>query len=107
MDICNGKNGPHSLENATERYIKIVSILDWFSKWKILYDNNVTEGVYTDLIFFADEIWFCTRALFLAYIGAIQIYCVEKNVSINPRCMNTGADECFLKDLSIYWRQYK
>ena len=31
-------------------------------------------------------------------MGAIQIFCIEKNFSINPRSMNTDAVEHFLGD---------
>ena len=56
------------------------------------------KGDATNFIFFADETWFCTRALILAHVGVNQIYCIEKHVSINPRCMNTDAVECFFGD---------
>ena len=96
VDICNGKHGPYSPENIAERDDHLLSTLDWFLKQKILHNKNVVKGDASEFNFFADETWFCIRALILAHVGTIQIYCIEKRVCINPRCMNTDAVEWFL-----------
>ena len=99
MDICNGKSGAHSPENAVERQTQLLSTLNWFSKWKKAHDTRVLAEDATEFNFFADETWFCIKALLLAHVGAIQIYCVEKRVSINPKTMNTDAVEWFFGDV--------
>ena len=76
VDICNGKDGPHSPANAVERQTQLLDILDWFSKWRALHDRLVEKGEATEYNFFADETWFCIRSLLLAHAGAIQIYCI-------------------------------
>ena len=98
VDICNGKEGPHSPANAVERQDKLLDILDWFSGWRKLHDSRVEKGDATEFNFFADETWFCIRALLLSHIAAIQIYCIEKGVSINPKSMNTDVVEWFFGD---------
>ena len=52
----------------------------------------------TEFNFFAAETWFCIRALILAHVCAIQIYCVEGGESVNPRSMNTDVVEWFFGD---------
>ena len=99
VDICNGKGGPHTPENAVERQVKLLSTLNWFSKWKKSHDAKVLSEDATEFNFFADETWFCIRALILAHVGAISIYCVLKRVSINPKKMNTDAVEWFFGDV--------
>jgi len=41
VDITNGKDGPHSPDNAVERQTSLLDMLAWFSRWKALYDKRV------------------------------------------------------------------
>ena len=43
--------------------------------------------------FFADETWLCIRALILAHVCVIKIFCVKKNVSGNLWSMSTDTVE--------------
>ena len=63
VDICNGRDGPHSPDNASDRQHMLLHILNWFTKWRALHDDLVEEGKATEYNFFADETWFCIRAL--------------------------------------------
>ena len=78
---------------------QLLSTLDWFLKWKILHNENVMKGDATNFIFFANETWFCTRALMLAHVAEIQLFCINMKVSINPGVMNTNKIEHFLETL--------
>ncbi len=95
VDICNGRDGPHSPDNALERQTKLLDILDWFSQWKKLHDKLVDEGEATEYNFFADETWFCIRSLLLAHVATMQVYCIEKGEKINPLSMTTDQVEWF------------
>lgn len=98
VDICNGRDDPHTPKNASARQSMLLDILNWFTKWRKLHDQLVKEGKANEYNFFADETWFCIRALLLGHVAAIQIYCVEKGMSINPRAMNTDTVEWFFGD---------
>lgn len=91
VDICNGRDGLHTPENAAERQGRLLEILQWFSTWKALHDERLKAGEAMEFNFFAKETWFCIRALLLSHVTAIQIYCIEKHEKINPRSMNTDA----------------
>jgi hypothetical protein len=93
VDICNGRDGPHTPDNAADRQKCLLEILRWFSTWKALHDKRLNAGDATKFNFFAKETWFCIRALLLSHVTAIQIYCIEKREKINPRSMNTDAVE--------------
>jgi hypothetical protein len=93
VDLCNGKIGPNTPANAVERQRRLLSILEYFSRWKSKHDERVIAGLATKYNFFADETWFCIRSLLLSHVTAIQIYCVENSESINPRTMNTDTVE--------------
>ena len=56
------------------------------------------EKTASEYNFFADETWFCIKALIFSHVSAVQIYCVERGVSINPRAMNTNTVEWFFGD---------
>ena len=43
--------------------------------------------------FFAEETWFRIRALILTHVCVIEICCIQKHVSVNPRSMNTDTVE--------------
>ena len=63
-----------------------------------MHDKNVLQGVATEYKFFANETWFCIKALLLAHVGAILLFCIDMKVSINPRVMNTDKVEHFSGD---------
>ena len=67
VDIFNGKDGPHSPENAVDRQTKLLDILDWFSKWKALHDKLVTEEETTEYNCVTNETWFCLHVTFGTY----------------------------------------
>lgn len=94
-DICNGRDGPHSPENALERQTKLLDILAWFTAWKDEHDRRVADEEATEFNFFAPETWFCLRALILGQVATIQLYCVELGVCVKPRSLNTDVVEWF------------
>ena len=103
VDICNGraqggKLSPHTPANANERITTLLDVLKWFSKWKKLHDTRVQSGEATAYNFFADETWFCIRALILANVGMIHTYCVVMKVELNPRSLTTDPVEHFFGD---------
>ncbi len=103
VDICNGQDGnccvsPHTHDNAQQRQTTLLKILAWFSRWKELHDERVKQGEANTCNFFADEAYFCIQSLLLSQITAIQIYCVKKGGSINPRTMNTDAVKWYFAD---------
>ena len=51
VDICNGRRGPHSPANATQRQTSLLETLAWFSRWKELHDKRVKEKHTTKYIF--------------------------------------------------------
>jgi len=98
VDICNGKDGDHTPDNAVERQEKILGILSWFSGWKKLHDQLVAKKEADESNFFADETWFCIKSLLVGHVAVIQLYCIGKCVSIRPRSMNTDCVEWFFAD---------
>ncbi len=68
------------------------------SGWKKLHDERVRLKLATEYNFFANETWFGIKALLMAHITVIQIYCVMKGESISPRTMNTDTVEWFFGD---------
>lgn len=98
VDICNSRDGEHSPENARDRQMMLLDVLSWFTKLKRLHLAALQKGEATEFNFFAQETWFCIRALILAHVCAIQIYCVEGGQSVNPRRMNTDVVEWFFGD---------
>jgi hypothetical protein len=103
IDICNGRHGPHSPDNAAMRQTRLLDTLVWFSRWKELHDERVRAKLATEYNFFANETWFCIKSLLLAHITVVQIYCVMKGESISPRTMNTDTVECFLEMPDRWW----
>ena len=77
VDLCNGKLGPNTPENAVKWQRRLLSILEYFSRWKSKHDDQVIAGLATKHNFFAEETWFCIRSLLLDHVAAIQIYCVK------------------------------
>jgi hypothetical protein len=55
VDICNGRRGPHSPANATQRQTSLLETLAWFSRWKELHDKRVKEKHATEFNCFANE----------------------------------------------------
>ena len=53
----------------------------------------LSKGEATEFNFFADETFFCIRALVLAHVSMIEIYCIQQNEEIRPRSMNTDTVE--------------
>ena len=51
VDICNGRRGPHSPANATQRQTSLLETLACFSRWKKLHDKRVKEKHATEYIF--------------------------------------------------------
>jgi len=98
VDICNGRDGPHSPVNAQERQSTLLKTLACFSRWKQLHDERVAKKQSLEYIFFADETWFCIKSLLLAHVLVIHIYCITKGESVNPRTMNTDTVEWFFGD---------
>ena len=59
IDICNGRHGPHSPDNAVMRQTRLLDTLVWFSRWKELHDERVRAKLATEYNFFANETRFC------------------------------------------------
>ncbi len=78
FDITNGKDEPHTPTNARERQQKLLVILKWFSIWKSNHDGLLAKEKATEYNFFAAETWFCIRALILAHVCVIEIFCIKK-----------------------------
>lgn len=97
-DICNGRQGPHTPTNASERQKALLDVLAWFTEWKNLHDERVAIEEATEYNFFAPETWFCIQALILAEVGTIQLYCIEKGQSIRPKSLNTDVVEWLFGD---------
>ncbi len=97
-DICNGRDGPHSPENAYQRQAILSKTYVWFCRWKELHDERVIDNVPLSTIFFPDETWFCIKMLLLGHVMAIQIYCVEQGESVMPQTMSTDTFEWFFRD---------
>jgi hypothetical protein len=93
VDICNGRDRPHCPENAVEQQTHLLQTQDWFSKRKALHNEMVREKKATESIFFADETWFCIKALMLGHVSAIDIFCAKNGENINPWTMNTNTVE--------------
>ena len=55
------KVGPHSPENAVERQAKFLSILNWFTRWRILHDENVTKEDANESIFLLTRLGFASE----------------------------------------------
>jgi hypothetical protein len=98
IDICNGRHGAHTPDNASVRQHELLRVLEWFSRWKKLHDERVAIEEATEYNFFAHETWRCIQSLILAHVAIIQLYCVEKSESINPRVINTDVVEWFFGD---------
>ncbi len=107
VDICNGRCGPHSPANVTQRQTSLLETLAWFSRWKELHDKRVKEKLATEYNFFANETWFCIKLLLLGHVAVMHIYCVIKGKSISPRTMNTDTVEWVFWGCSTDgWRQH-
>ena len=103
VDICNGREGcnrnsPHTPANAAQRQTILLDTLKWFSRWKELHDERVNGDEASEYNYFANETWFCTKSLLLSHVVAIQLYCIEKGKSINPRTLNTDTVEWHFAD---------
>ena len=98
IDICNGRDGAHTPENAVERQALLLEKMQYFFEWKELHDKRVAADEATEYNFFAEETWFCLRALILVHVALIQEYCIKKRVSINPKSLNTDVCEWFFGD---------
>ena len=55
VDLCNGKLGPNTPANAVERQRHLLSVLEYFSRWKSKHDERIIAGLATKYNFFADE----------------------------------------------------
>lgn len=97
-DICNGRSGPHTPENASERITVLLDVLKWFSDWKANHDERVRLRKATKYNFFADQTWFCIRALILANVAMIYTYCQVKKEKLDPRSLTTDPVEHFFGD---------
>ncbi len=47
VDLCNGKLGPNTPENAVKRQRRLLSVLEYFSMWKSKHDARVIAGLAT------------------------------------------------------------
>ena len=55
VDICNGKNGDHTPQNAIAYQTTLLDILAWFHQWRDLHEKLVADGKADKFNFFADE----------------------------------------------------
>ena len=44
LNVTNGRDGPHTPENAIQRQTELLDILDWFSKWEELHKELLDKG---------------------------------------------------------------
>jgi hypothetical protein len=73
VDICSGRDGPHSPEDAQQWQTSLLKTLAWFPRWKQLHDEQVKIKLSIKYNCFADETWFCIKSLLLAHVTVIQI----------------------------------
>ena len=59
VDICNGQSGPHCPENALDRQLQLLKMLNCFLDWRILHDRMLREKRASEFNFF------CRRDLVL------------------------------------------
>ena len=71
VDICNGRDGPHTPENTSDKQSTLLDILSWFAEWKAMPSELLDTGATTKYNFSTVETWFCIRALILTQVGAI------------------------------------
>ena len=100
VDICNGRDGPHTCGNGYERQSQMLGVLSWFTDWKKMHDTAMADdsSPTTEYNLFVDETWFYIRALILSHVSAIQIYCINKGEKVNPRNLNTDIFGWFFGD---------
>jgi hypothetical protein len=67
-DICNGRDGPHSPDNAEHQQPCLLEMLAWFSRWRKLNDKQVKMNCLTEYNYFAIETWLCIQSLLLAHV---------------------------------------
>jgi hypothetical protein len=92
------KADAHTPDKDSECQHKLLWILEWFFQWNKLHDERITIKETTEYFLFADEMWGYIQLLVLAHVAIIQLYCIEKGVSINPRVINTDVVEWFFGD---------
>ncbi len=88
VDICNGRSGPHSAENALNRQTQLLETLNLFSNWRILHEKMLSNKRASEYIFLQTRLGFVS-----GHVTAIKIFCVGNGKKINPRSMNTDTVE--------------
>lgn len=79
VDITNGRDGNYyTPQNGNAMQMKLLNILDWFSKWKKNHDDAVVSGDKTEFNFFADATWKCIQMLILSHVVMIELYCIKR-----------------------------
>ena len=45
VDICNGRDGPHTPENASDRQSTLLDhVLSWFAEWEAIHSESLDTG---------------------------------------------------------------
>ena len=72
-----------------------LNLLEWFLKWKMNHDAAVEDedSSKTKYNFFAAETWKCIQILILSHVTVIQLYCLERGFTVNPRTLCTDTVE--------------
>ena len=60
VDLCNGKLGSNTPENAVEWQRRLLSVHEYFSRWKSKYDAWVIAGQATKYIFLLRRLGFAS-----------------------------------------------
>lgn len=94
VDITNGRNRDfYTPQNGHQKQIQLLNILDWFSKWKMEHDAAVEAETKNQYNFFAPETWQCIQILILSHVTLIQLYSIEKGMTVNPLVLCTDSVE--------------
>jgi hypothetical protein len=100
IEICNGRDGPHSPDNAAMRQSCLLDNLVWFAKWKELHDERVRMKLTTEFIFFAGETLFCIMHQVIvagSHHGNSNLLCVK-----GPVCQPTNNEH--RQSGVVFWR---
>jgi hypothetical protein len=95
VDICNGRkrkewpDARYSKSTGPRIMKELLEILKWFSEWKAL--NDSTEG-RDENHFIPVESWKDVQYLILSTISMIQYYCIDRDVVMVPRRIQS--DKC-------------
>ena len=94
VDIMNARDGvQYTPENGRAIQEELLKLLTWLTNWHNDHEEAVKQGMRTEYNFFADETWKCMQMLLLGHVSLIQLYCINRGMTIDPRAINTDPVE--------------